>query len=94
MDLSQLNQVPWWTALIGYSYALFCGHFFIEKIMEHTRFLVDPNRNKDPRWQPFITGITERTLYVSSLLVDKGEFIIFWVTLKMALQYRRWTGGD
>jgi hypothetical protein len=60
--------------------------------MEHTRFLVDPEQKKDPRWQPFITGITERALYVSSFLVDKGEFIIFWVTLKMALQYRRWTG--
>ena len=42
-------------------------------------------------WQASLVGITERILYISSLLFDRPEFIAVWLTLKTIAQSRRWT---
>ena len=92
MNIGQIEQFAWWALLGGYVYAVFYGHFLISPIVGVAQEIVEPGRPRDPQWQPFMTGVIERTLYVTSLLVGRAEFIVIWVTLKMALQYKRWTG--
>jgi hypothetical protein len=92
MDVSHLEGTAWWVYLIGYAYALGGGAVICRLIVDLTYDIVEPKRGKGMNWQPLYTGLLERSLYVSSLLMGKGELIGLWLVLKLAVQYKRWTG--
>ena len=43
-------------------------------------------------WPPAILGFIENPLYVVALVVDKPEFIAFWIVLKTAGGWSAWSG--
>ena len=45
-------------------------------------------------WQRIVMGAIERTLYMSSLLMNYGEFIAVWLGLKVAGGWKRWQEPD
>ncbi len=77
----------WYAYAFGFGYAIIVGYLLIEPVMlaiwkyreEVPGALRVPG---DP--QPALIGVIERILYISSLLMDHGEFIGFWLALKMA----------
>ncbi|MFX1563985.1 MAG: hypothetical protein ACFFDP_11840 [Promethearchaeota archaeon] len=53
--------------------------------------MTNDRAKKKHRWQPLVTGIVERTLYMISFLVERPEFIIAWLAYKVAVG---WKNGD
>ncbi|MFC1869114.1 hypothetical protein ACFL0H_13430 [Thermodesulfobacteriota bacterium] len=43
------------------------------------------------KWQPHVTGVIERTLYILSFLGGEPGFIVFWLGYKVAVRWRVWT---
>jgi len=92
------NWQIWLPYLVGFCYATIAGHFLINLVMVRMWKCIDlkgnsANKIKGDDWQPPVTGILERTLYVSSLIMSHGEFIGFWIALKVASQWKRWSKG-
>jgi hypothetical protein len=91
----------WYAYAIGFAYALIVGHLIIDWVMLRMWDCVEPEKEtrdelelkKTDDWQPPITGTVERTLYISSLLMGYGEFIGFWLALKVAIAWARWGKG-
>ena len=82
--------------LVGFGFAIVFGTFatwLVADVMWRClgwRQSEDPNYFRPDRWQPIAVGIIERTLYVATLRIGKGEFIGFWLALKVAGQWQRW----
>src|SRR5918992_3144402 len=87
----------WYAQVIGYVFAIIVGGISTKLVSDrmwecigwkkadgHDHFRPDV-------WQPRVTGIVERVLYVATLQIGKGEFIGFWLALKVAGQWTRWS---
>lgn len=88
------NQIAWYAYAVGYAYAIFVGHALIKNVMDRLHDCVAFTDDREYKWQAPIIGITERTLYVSSLLLDHSAFVAFWVGLKVAVQWKRWNENE
>ena len=76
--------------LIGYLYAIF-SCYLVGIVMNQTEILVDKTTNKKFKWQKTYVGIIERILYITALLLKRGELIVIWVGLKVTIPYLIWT---
>jgi hypothetical protein len=95
MDLCELKNISWGHLVWGYLYANIFGSLLICLVMGQMRKLVGHEPPKHFRWQPHVTGIIERTIYMMALLVGKPEFIVAWLVFKVAGGLRVWgRGGD
>ena len=87
-----LEMLNWYALIWGYLFA--ASGLFIKTIMRKMWQLIgdqerlDNMKNLKYSWQPCLTGIVERALYVSFLLVDSGTFIGFWLAFKVAHGWR------
>jgi hypothetical protein len=93
MALQELDKIAWWAYGLGFFYALFIGQLLIPMVTELMYDLVDPEfKGKfKHKWQPYIVGLIERSLYILSLLGGHAAFIALWVGLKVGIPYFRWT---
>jgi hypothetical protein len=87
----------WWHYAIGYGFSVLGGLPFIYLL---TRMLWmglgwRPNTANDelhPHLEhPIMVGLLERSLYTTSWLLGKPEFIGAWLVLKVAGQWKGWT---
>ncbi len=90
--------------VVGFLYALFVGHFFIELVLGRITFISDIVFQREElervditypegwrlKYQPKLIGFIERTLYMSALIYGRGEFIAIWLGLKVAGGWKRW----
>lgn len=86
----------WYANAIGYIFAVFVGDFAIRKISDRMWQCLGWSKSETPNirpdvWQPRLTGIVERVLYVAAFQVGKPEFIGVWLALKVAGQWTRWS---
>lgn len=86
-------EAAWYVYLVAYAYALFFGEL-VALVTEYMYDLTEVPRVTRYKWQPPIVGIVERTLFLSSLIAGHGSFIALWLTLKVTVQYKRWSGED
>lgn len=89
----------WWSYILGYLFAVAVAHFPISRVVAQMKESINQQINKNSRgpeyWQPVAIGWVERVLYVTSFQLGEPEFIGIWLTLKVAAQWKRWTGdGD
>jgi hypothetical protein len=94
----------WYSYTFGFAYSLILGHLAIALVMPRMWDCIEREPGTDESnelerakktddWQPPITGTVERTLYVSSLLMNHGEFIGLWLVLKVTVAWGRWGKG-
>lgn len=90
-----MNQplAAWYVYAAAYCYALFFGEL-VALVTEYMYDLTEIPRVTRYKWQPPVVGIVERTLFLSSLIAGHGSFIALWLTLKVTVQYKRWSGDD
>jgi len=87
----------WFSQTIGYAFAVVVGGLATKLVSDRMweclgwKKHINPDNFRPDVWQPRVTGIVERVLYVATLQVGKGEFIGFWLALKVAGQWSRWT---
>lgn len=87
----------WYAYAIGYGFAILIGSVATKLVSDRMwqcigwRKTVRPDHFRPDVWQPRVTGIVERTLYIATLQVGRGEFIGFWLALKVAGQWSRWS---
>jgi hypothetical protein len=86
-------EAVWYVYVVAYVYALFLG-LLVGRVTELMYDLTGVERRSKFKWQPPILGIVERTLFLSSLVASYGGFIALWLTLKLTVQYKRWSGED
>jgi hypothetical protein len=86
-------EVFWYVYVIAYAYALFVG-LLVGRVTDLMYDLTRVERKSNFEWQPPILGIVERSLFLSSLIASYGGFIALWLTLKLTVQYKRWSGED
>lgn len=78
-----------WPFLIGYTYALVFGHYFISNISKC--LYSELGMKKRPRaWHSEILGSIERIMFIVSLQIEKPEFIAIWLGLKTAGGWVHW----
>lgn len=46
------------------------------------------------RWTSSLSGILDRVIYTSSLLIPAKEFIAVWLAIKVAVQWKRWDDNE
>ena len=81
----------WYAYLVGFGYAIIIGHLLINPIVWLKRQIVQPSRRlREHEWQAITTGLIERALFVTALLMGYASFIGFWVALKIAVRWREW----
>jgi ABC-type multidrug transport system fused ATPase/permease subunit len=92
MDTVQLRQI---TAplIVGYLYATIVGGVLIWLVMREMRKLVGSEAAKKYQWQPHVTGVVERTLYIISFLIRRPEFVVAWLAFKAAGGWEVWKTG-
>lgn len=80
----------WWHYLIGYLFSIMGGHIFISplisklwKNIERDKFVKEAGIQLFP-YLSMMLGIIERSLYTTSVLLGKPEFIGIWLALKVA----------
>jgi len=82
----------------AYLYPNLLGSFLIWLAMEEMRKLISHKPLKKYAWQPHLTGIIERTLYLISFLIEHPEFVVAWLAFKVAGGWKVWSksedGGD
>jgi hypothetical protein len=90
--------------IIGFFYALFIGNWLITLVLaritsisnmvfqpkELDRVKITCNEGWRLDYQPKLMGLIERTLFMSALLFNRGEFIAVWLGLKVAGGWKRW----
>lgn len=87
----------WYAQVIGYFFAVVIGDLLIKLVVDRLwecirpKQLDDPQKYRPDKWQPRLVGVIERVLYVATLQFGKGEFIGFWLALKVAGQWTRWS---
>ena len=81
----------------GYLYAVVVGHFLTGLIVNQAwkRFLgAGDEAISEVRGDVLfgqVAGVLERALYTASWQVGQPEFIVFWLGIKVAVQWRAWT---
>jgi hypothetical protein len=80
-----------WAHVIGYLFAVVVGDWLIKKLSAALWVALGVHRPSP--WHPRLVGIIERLLYVIALEVDCCEFLGFWLAIKVAGQWSRWTEG-
>ena len=89
MDICWLDKIIWYQLLIGYLYANGVGSWIIFLLMNQMRDLIkDQPRESMYSWQPPVTGIIERTLYIISFIIGRPEFIIAWLIYKITIEWK------
>lgn len=70
------------------------SHFLIYWALSciHRLFGIDASKDKN-RWPPVILGTLEGILYLIALVTAKADFIGFWVVVKTAGGWVRWSGS-
>ena len=91
---THLGNITWYAYAIGYLYAIFCNPLLSWVVVRMHEKIKPDLPLKDHKWQYLAIGVTEKILYVTAFLLQHGEFIAFWVVLKVAVPYLRWTGKD
>lgn len=82
--------------IASYLFAVFVGDILIRNVSDNL-WRIDCQWNpNDPTSRPApqlprLIGMIERVLYVTALLNQHAEFIGFWLALKVAGQWKRWT---
>lgn len=103
IDLIYLTQ-PSLIQIIGFVslfiYGVYLSNFFISQITSNL-YLLQKRKDKDTsfnweysRKQSEILGIVERSLYITSFLINAPEFIAIWFTIKMAINWKRWSDAE
>jgi hypothetical protein len=90
MDLCQLEEISWQHLAWGYLFANVLGSILIPLVMSPMRKLVGHEPPKEIKWQPHVTGIIERTLYITALFVKRPEIILAWPLFKVAGGWQVW----
>ena len=79
---------------LGYFYSIFVGHWLILNFSRNAwDALGEMSENKKDmpyRWTSSLSGILDRVIYTSSLLIPAKEFIAVWLAIKVAVQWKRW----
>jgi hypothetical protein len=79
--------------IVGFLYANLLGAFLIHFVMTEMRRLVGSEPTEQYRWQPHVTGIIERTMYMVSFFLKRPEFVLGWLVLKAAGGWEVWKTG-
>ena len=76
--------------------SLVLSHFLIYWALSwiHRLFGIVPSVDATDRWPPVVLGALEGILYVIALVTGKLEFIGFWVVVKTAGGWVRWSGSS
>ena len=88
--LEELMQL--WPYVIGYLFAIFVAQEFISRITDQMWLAIGQTQQETQvQWQSTVIGWIERVLYVAFFQAGNPEFIGFWLALKVAGQWDRWT---
>jgi hypothetical protein len=93
MDSFSLEKLTWGRLTCGYLFANLVGSLLIWMVMKQMRKMIVYETPAKYGWQPHVTGVIERTLYMISLLVGKPEFIVGWLVYKVAVGWKVWDGS-
>lgn len=85
-DLKTLGYIS-----IGVIYTLALGHFAIKYTIDQLWVIAAQHRPDNWRILTSLQGIVERALYMSAWILDKPEFIGFWIALKVASNWKKWS---
>ena len=91
MCIDQLLELGGLPVALGYLYAVGLGHMLIRRVMEEMYGLVGHEPEQKYRWQPYVTGIIERTLYVTSFLSGYPIFVGAWLAFKVVGGKEAWS---
>lgn len=79
---------------LGYFYSIVVGHWLILNFSKNAWEALGeiPKGEKEIpyRWTSSLSGILDRVIYTSSLLIPAKEFIAVWLAIKVAVQWKRW----
>lgn len=82
----------------GYFYSIFVGHWLIlnfsRKAWEALGEMPKNEIDMPYRWTSSLSGILDRVIYTSSLLIPAKEFIAVWLAIKVAVQWKRWDDNE
>jgi hypothetical protein len=81
-----------WPHIMGYTFAVAIADWLIKRLSATLWAALGIHRPSP--WHPRLVGILERLLYVVALQTETGEFIGFWLAIKVAGQWSLWTVGD
>ena len=85
-------MVDWWPYILGYTFSMFIGHYFVSRLVK-ALWASDPDQgHRGGRPASVVQGIFERLLYTASWGVGKPEFIGVWIILKVACQWNKRAG--
>ena len=89
---------PWLFYFLGYAFGVVLGHSLVGMVVDQmyenfARYmkqdLVKDGIRPQP-WVPQITGVVERILFISALLMGHASFIGVWLAVKTASQWKFW----
>jgi hypothetical protein len=86
--------------LAGFGVSVVVGHVAVSRLTEALWNAMRPGGAPAAgslpvrQWLPALSGIAERSLYTTSLLLGKPEFIGIWLALKAAGQWNRWQDAE
>jgi len=76
---------------LGLLYAILFGHWLVKANVDVLWKVIGVGSKVERHdWPSTLLGSLERTLYIASLLIGKGEFIAVWLALKAVPQWQRW----
>ena len=87
-----------WPFLVGYAFSAGIGHALVRPLMwslwQGISREFPAESDLRIRHEPLImmVGVLERILYSAAWQFGKGEFIAVWLALKVAGQWKSWTG--
>lgn len=87
----------WGTFLAIYAFTMFGSHILTYFPLVGLRCLTGLNKaveyDRRNAWLPILVGFCESILYPTAWLVDRPDFIAFWIALKTAGQWKAWQNG-
>lgn len=86
-----------WSVLFGiYLVSITVTNFVLFYIMAWLQrlFALHTSESIPDIWSSTFVGLCESVMYPTALLVGKSEFIAFWLAIKVAAGWLRWTGID
>ena len=100
-----LEEPEPWAIVLGFLFALGVGTLLINIVINKMWNVLDEDpdikrgdtsRPELKRYtsQPLIVGLTERSLYMMSLMMGGVLFIGIWLTLKTLVESKRWVGKE
>ena len=95
--LSSKMKPDAWSVLFGiYLISMVVTNFVLFHTMRwlHRLFALYKSNSIPDIWSSTFVGLCESVMYPTALVVDKPEFIGFWLLFKVAARWLRWTGTD